>query len=244
MGDVTVDGQSVGAVTSYAFTNVTANHTIAATFAVNTYTLTASAGSGGTISPSGSVSVNSGGSRTFTIAPSTGYHVADVTVDGQSVGAVTTYRLTNVTANHDRGAVTFAVNTYTLTASAGSGGTISPSGAVSVNSGGSRTFTIAPSTGYHVADVTVDGQSVGAVTSYAFTNVTANHTIAATFAVNTYTLTASAGSGGTISPSGSVSINSGGTRTFTIAPSTGYHVADVTVDGQSVGAVTSYAFTN
>ena len=45
-----VDGGSVGAVTSYTFTNVTANHTIAASFAINTYTITATAGANGSIS--------------------------------------------------------------------------------------------------------------------------------------------------------------------------------------------------
>ena len=55
MADVLVDGVSVGAVTSYTFTNVTANHTIAASFAINTYTITATAGANGTIEPAGAV---------------------------------------------------------------------------------------------------------------------------------------------------------------------------------------------
>ena len=55
MADVLVDGVSVGAVTSYTFTDVTADHTIEATFAINTYTITASAGANGTISPTGAV---------------------------------------------------------------------------------------------------------------------------------------------------------------------------------------------
>ena len=50
--------------------------------------------------------------------------------------------------------------------------------------------------GYHVADVLVDGTSVGPVNSYTFTNVTANHTIAAIFAINTFTIAASAGPNG------------------------------------------------
>jgi hypothetical protein len=74
--------------------------------------------------------------------------------------------------------------TYTITASAGSHGSITPSGSVSVNYGASQSFSIAPSSGYHVTNVLVDGSSVGAVTSYTFTNVTANHTISASFAAN------------------------------------------------------------
>jgi hypothetical protein len=147
---------------------------------VATFKITASAGAGGSISPAGAVEVSYGSSQTFTITPNTGYHVAGVMVDGSSVGAVTTYTFTNVTANHTI-AASFAPNIYTITASAGSNGTISPSGAVVVNHGASQTFTITPNTGYYVADVLVDGSSVGAVTTYTFTNVTANHTISATF---------------------------------------------------------------
>jgi uncharacterized repeat protein (TIGR02543 family) len=243
VADVLVDGVSVGAVTSHTISNVTANHTIVASFAINTYTLTASAGANGTITPSGNVPVNYGGSQAFTITPAANYHVTDVLVDGVSVGAVTTYSFTNVTVNHSISA-TFQINAYSITASAGANGTITPSGDVPVNYGGSQAFTITPATGYHVADVLVDGVSVGAVTSHTISNVTANHTIVAGFAINTYTLTASAGANGSITPSGITTLDFGGGQGFTITPATGYHVADVLVDGVSVGAVTTYSFTN
>ena len=70
---------------------------------------------------------------------------------------------------------------YTITATAGEGGSITPAGEVSVKEGASQTFTITASEGYAIVDVLVDGQSVGAVDSYTFENVTANHTIAALF---------------------------------------------------------------
>jgi hypothetical protein len=79
---------------------------------------------------------------------------------------------------------------YTITASAGSNGSISPTGAVSVASGASRAFTITPATGYKVSNVLVDGASVGAVTTYTFSNVRANHTIAASFIIATSSVTA------------------------------------------------------
>lgn len=78
--------------------------------------------------------------------------------------------------------------TYTITASAGQGGSITPSGAVSVEKGGSQTFTIKPSDNYEIADVKVDGQSVGKKTEYTFENVTKAHTIAATFTEKAVTL--------------------------------------------------------
>lgn len=70
---------------------------------------------------------------------------------------------------------------YTLTATAGEGGTISPSGKVRVARNDDKTFTITPNEGFAIADVTVDGKSVGAVTSYTEKTVTKEHAIAASF---------------------------------------------------------------
>ena len=73
------------------------------------------------------------------------------------------------------------VTAYTIEATAGSNGSISPSGKTAVVSGEDATFVITPDSGYRVADVLVDGKSVGAVRSYTFENVKANHTISVTF---------------------------------------------------------------
>ncbi len=70
---------------------------------------------------------------------------------------------------------------YTVKASAGPGGKISPSGNVSVREGQSQTFTITPDEGYKIKKVEADGQSLGAVTSYTFENVRQTHTITAAF---------------------------------------------------------------
>jgi hypothetical protein len=128
----------------------------------------------------------------------------------------------------------------TITATAGANGTIAPLGVTNVIYGGSQSYTITPNLGYHVADVLVDGVSVGAMTSYTFTNVMSNRTISATFAINVYTITASAGANGSIAPPGSTNVNYGGGQNYTITPGTGYHVADVLVDGASVGPVFDY----
>jgi hypothetical protein len=147
---------------------------------IETFTITATAGQGGTIYPSGSVSVVSGSSQTFTITPNVGYKIKDVKVDGASVGAVNTYTFTNVTSNHTI-EVTFEVITYTINASSSIGGSISPSGLITVNYGDSKTFTIIPNSGYKISDVKVDGKSMGPVSTYTFTNITSNHTIEAVF---------------------------------------------------------------
>jgi fibronectin type 3 domain-containing protein len=241
IADVKVDGTSVGPVGSYSFASVSANHSISATFALDSYTITASTGSGGSITPSGVTTLNFGASQSYTIAAAAGYGIADVKVDGVSVGAVSSYNFGNVTTGHSIVAA-FAVSSYTISASADSYGTISPVGVTTRNWGESQTYTITPKAGYHVTSVTVDGSLVGVVTSYTFSNINANHTISATFAINTYAVTAGAGSGGAISPAGISTVNYGGSQMYSITPATGYHVSGVKVDGRSVGAVTSYLF--
>lgn len=150
----------------------------------------ATAGQGGAIAPTGAVTVSYGASQTFSITPNAGYHVADVKVDGLSVGAVTSYAFSSVRGDHTIEAF-FAVNQYTLTATAGQGGVIAPTGVVTVNYGASQTFSITPNAGYQVADVKVDGTSVGAVTSYTFSRVTGSHTIGAFFGPGPYSLSLS-----------------------------------------------------
>ena len=199
--DVLVDGASVGVRTSYEFTDVRVDHTISATFAVDTerkFTITPLPADHGWIGPLVPQTVAAGGSVLFTIGAFDGYHITDVLVDGVSVGARTSYKFTNVQADHTISA-TFAADAgqkYTITPSAGAHGAISPPTPQSVAAGSSVTFTMTADTGYHVADVLVDGASVGARSSYQFTNVQAGHTISASFAADTgptVTITSPAG---------------------------------------------------
>ncbi|BBB32235.1 hypothetical protein TTHT_0660 [Thermotomaculum hydrothermale] len=252
ISDVQIDGNSIGVVNSYTFDNVTTDHTIDVFFeqdAPTTYIITASAGNGGSISPSGNITVNEGDDITFTITPDNGYHIKDVVVDGVSKGATSNYTFTNVTTNHTIEAQFEAdtQNTFTITASAGNGGIISPSGTITVNKGDSITFSIKPEPGYEIDYVLVDGNSVGAVTSYTFENITVDHTIDAFFKemqTNNYTITATAGEGGSIDPSGTITVNEGESITFVISANNGYLIKDVIVDGNSVGIVNIYTFDN
>jgi len=242
ISDVVVDGSSVGAVSSYTFEDVTSDHTIEASFSEIQYTITACAGSGGSISPDGAVGVSYGQNQTFDITPYADYEISDVVVDGSSVGAVPSYTFYDVTADHTIEA-SFSEIQYTITASAGVGGNISPVGNVIVNYGQSQSFDITPNTGYAIGDVAVDGILVG-TSSYTFANVTDDHMIHADFNVIQYTITASAGVGGSISPVGAVGVSHGQSQGFTVTPDTGYQISDVLIDGTSVGAVSSYTFEN
>lgn len=232
-----VDGTDLGTVTSYTFTRIDANHTIEAIFS-DSWPVTASAGAGGSITPSGTTQAKGGSSLTLNIVPAYGYHTDKVTVNGASKGAQASYTIKNITRPWTVNAA-FAINTYTISSRKSGKGTItSPT---TVLHGDSATFVLTPSTGYHVADVTVDGASVGAVTSYTFSGVTGPHLISAVFAVNTYTIATQAGAGGSITPTSTVSY--GGSKSCSIKPASGYLIADVAVDGSSVGPVKSYRFT-
>ncbi|MBU4029984.1 MAG: LamG domain-containing protein [Proteobacteria bacterium] len=154
---------------------------------LQTHTITATALEHGAISPNGSVPVFNESDQTFVITADANYHIADVVVDGTSVGPVTEYTFTSVTTAHIIEA-SFALNTYTIEASAGANGSISPSGSVTVNHGSDQGFSITADANYHITDVVVDGTSVGPVTEYTFTSVTTAHIIEASFAIDSYSL--------------------------------------------------------
>ena len=236
----------------YVFTNVTADHTISVTFALQLIRITPSAGANGTIVPSSGVDVTYGGSQTFTITPNASYSVLDVLVDGASVGSVASYTFTNVTSAHTISA-SFALtaNNWTITPSYSGSGTLSPSSVQSVADGATPAFTFSANSGYYVASVLVDGVAVSTSSPYTFSAVHANHTIAVTFgALATYIASGSNGSvGGTVTygaiyPSDIVGAVGGQSLTFQIVPQPFYRVAAVYVDGTNVGPVNSYTFTN
>jgi hypothetical protein len=196
----------------------------AAALPASTYTITSSSGAGGSISPNTIQTVDAGASKAFTIIPTSGYRIADVKVDGVSIGAVPGYVFTNLTANHTIAASfdPIPANAYTVTPSAGAGGSISPATVQTVSHGSaSPAFTITPASGYRVADVLVDGVSVGAVTTYTFSNVTANHAIAASFAANAPVVPTPVTLSTTTKLSGPASIKVGRTLklTGTVSPS-------------------------
>ena len=244
-----VDGVDANTTNNtYTFTNVTSDHTISVTFKkiVHTNTITATAGSNGTISPSGNVSVDDGKDQTFTITPNSGYEIDTLKVDGVDAKATNnTYTFSNITSDHTIN-VTFKKIVHTITVTAGSNGMISPNGNVSVNHGKDQTFTITPNSGYEIDTLKVDGVDAKATNNtYTFINVTSDHTINVTFKKIVHTITATAGSNGTISPSGSVSVNYGTDKTFTIKPNSGYEIDTLKVDG--VGAQSTnniFTFTN
>ncbi len=86
--------------TSNCVVTINADTVITATFVLKTYSINASAGEHGSVTPSGTVTVEHGSTLTYAVKPEEGYHISDVLVDGASVGPVATYTFTNITANH------------------------------------------------------------------------------------------------------------------------------------------------
>ncbi len=120
---------------------------------------------------------NAGTMVTLTAAPD-----ANSTFSGWTGGCAGTLSNCPVTMNANTSVTaTFAVKTYTITTLAGSNGSIFPQGSVFLNYGASQTFTITPNAGYKVANVKINGTSVGAMNSYTFNNINSNSTIAVTF---------------------------------------------------------------
>ena len=182
-----------------------ANAAVTAAFAIKTYTITASAGSGGSISPTGGINVNHGAAQTFIITPTTGYRIASVLVDGVSQGTPGSYSFSNVTAAHTIQA-TFAAIPYTLTVSkSGTGsGTVTATG-INCGTDCSEAYITGTSVSLTAA-AAVSSTFTGwtgacsGTTNPCTVTMNAAAAVTAAFAIKTYTITASAGSGGSISP--------------------------------------------
>ena len=268
------------------------------------YTLTGSAGTGGSISPSGTTNVIEGGSRTFTISPSIGYQIADVLVDNVSVGAVTTYTFSSVAANHTISVTFSAMPNIALNKPASGQSYVTGNGPSLANDAngtndsfwsatpypqwwkvdlqgvynisgivirnyydGTRyyhytieastddvTYTqIAAKSDNDLATDAGDPYSLSTTARYLRVNVTydsdnegvhiSDFKVYGTINTNYHLITSSVGTGGSINPAVGTVLH-GANQTFNIIPNVGYQITDVLVDGGSVGAVSSYTFTN
>ncbi len=197
---------------------------------VTTYSISATAGTGGTISPP-SATVNSGSTTMLTVTPNSGYAISSVTGCGGTLSG-STYTTGPISSSCT---VTASfVAQYAVTATAGNGGTISPSSAA-VNSGSTTTLTVTPNSGYAISSVTGCGGTLSGST-YTTGAISGNCTVTASF-VAQYAVTTTAGVGGTISPS-SATVNSGSTTVFTVAPTSGYILSNMTGCGGSLSGNT------
>ncbi len=231
-------------------TLIDGNATVTANFAVNTYTITVTSGANGTITPAGPITLNHGeNSPVLTIAPAANYQIVNVLVDGVSKGAVGTHQFTGVTANHTISA-TFSQVVHNITVTQTANGTITPagdaSGIVATAQGSDQTFTIAPAANYQIATLVVDGSPVTVASTYTFTNVSAAHTITATFTPIMHIIYVTQSANGSIAPAGDaqarVDVAQGADATFTITPEAGYEIVSLVIDGTPIAAAATYTF--
>lgn len=210
------------------------------------YVINASATTGGSIIPNGTIWVIPNSSKCFNVTVSPMYILAGVTANGQTMtpDPVTgLYCLWNISQNYDVLA-RFSYQSVNITATAGPGGTISPNGTIPVPFNSTACFTVTPNTCYRIQNVTLDNQQsiMPDPTSgqYCVRNVTMAHTVNATFEQIPYTVNATAGPGGAITApgmvNGTMTVSCGNQVCFNVTPYTCYDIAAVTLNGQPLAA--------
>lgn len=245
---VTIDGQSQTIATSYSFPAIDADHTIDVQFTINTYTVNASVNNAiwGSITPAGNNTYNCDTTIIFNITPNQGAYIDSVVLDGVNLGAIDSFRIAHIDADHTV-EVIFAQYEYTISSFTNGHVTVAPVlGDTTVVYGSNINYTFTVDDCYAITDVIVNGESVGVVANYSFTNVTDNQTIEVVTEVVTYTITATVNdeAAGNITPAGATTVVCDGTQSYNIAAANGYYISDVLVNGNSVGAVSTYTFEN
>ena len=169
---------------SVKLTNIQYDRKITAIFDRTSHTLTLAANptDGGTVSGGGTFKLGTG--TTIKATPNKGYIFKGWTVNSQVVSRDATFKINNVDQDYTCTAIFEKEGVQTFEISSGvatTGGSIAPSGKLAIAKGNSITYTITPKAGFAILAVAVDGNQVGAVGTYTFTNVTGPHTISAAF---------------------------------------------------------------
>lgn len=147
----------------------------------STFTVIPSAGAGGSITPSTPQTITSGQTTTFSVTPNGGYTAA---VGGSCGGSLVGYTYTTnpITADCSVSATFISLGTaYFLTPLATGSGVVSPNGIATVYQGNSQTFTFTADAGFRVVNIKVDGVNLTSASSYTFSSVSDNHTLAVDF---------------------------------------------------------------
>ena len=185
----------------------------------------------------------------FSLEPATGWYVDEVTLNGKDVKVVDGKIIVSASAldfSTMRLKVTFVQGSpedvRSLTVESNEGGSTDPHGTVEYAKGTIVSVSIVPDEGYGISGITVDGKDIEIVEELSI-EMNSDHVVNVVFApLQTYTITASAGSGGSISPSGPVKVRAGEDITFTAKANADYSVSYLLVDGKKVTGKTTYTF--
>ena len=237
-GTVSIDSGPPQTIASspWTFNDVEADHTLDFAFSNITHTITVTPPvANGNISPAGPlVTVVDGSDQLFNINADPHYHVDTLTVDGSSVTPASTYTFHNVTTEGHTITASFAITTHHIDPSAGAHGSITPNTQQTVNDGdNSPEFTMTPAAHYHLSQLLVDGSPVSLPldNKYTFHNVTDDHSLAASFAIDTFQVDASVSGGhGSVSPAART-VSYGASAMVTVTPDDYYVVASITDNG-------------
>ncbi|HEY3276373.1 MAG TPA: hypothetical protein VGJ94_07110 [Syntrophorhabdaceae bacterium] len=239
----TAPGKAAMVANPYVIGNVTEDHNIVVTYAIDTYPINASVSGGhGSVAPA-TQTINRGVNASIAITPESGYNIAGITDNGQAVTVANPYTISNVTAAHTV-VVTFSTDTYPINASVSGGhGSVAPA-TQTINRGANASIAITPESGYKIVGITDNGVAVIVANPYTISNVTAAHTVVVTFSTDTYPINASVSGGhGSVVPA-TQTINRGANASITITPESGYNIAGITDNGVAVTVTNPYTISN
>ena len=240
----TENGAQVSTNADYTF-SITGSRSLVAHFQQNQqqYSIDVSADPSNGGSVTGGGTYNQGASCTVHATANSGYTFVSWTENGTqvSINADYTFSVTgnrSLVAHFQQQQQEYSIS---VTASPSDGGSVRGGGTYS--QGASCTVRATANNGFSFTNWTESGMQVSTNANYAFT-VTNNRNLVANFAQNTHTIQASAGAKGIITPSGSITVAHGASQSFSMIPNSGYEVQELYIDGNPVGAMTSYTFTN
>ena len=193
----------------------------------------------GSISTNAGSSINYFDSFTYTFTPDTGYRVKDVIINGESVGALTSYTFSEVRSDQTL-RVEFEKITYSVQVICGENGDATTHGVQQIEHGSGITVKITPAEFFVVDFIKIDGKTVETTDSLTVSNITKDTVIEIAFKKATLTITTESRGKGSATPS--MTASGGDNVRVDFSADFGHKIKDVIIDGVSIGPVDCYVF--